>query len=95
MAEEKKPASKQRKKSVKSTKPAESKKEDQKSTVKKSSPKVEPKTLKKNILSEGDLVKDKEGKEYIFIRPSRKERVVLKEKDSDIEVVINKDLLVK
>ena len=89
MAEEKKSAPKQSKKTV------SPKKEDQKPVAEKPAPKSESKTSKKNILSEGDLVKDKEGKEYIFIRPSRKERVVLKEKDSDIEVVIDKDLLVK
>ena len=89
MAEEKKPAPKQSKKTV------SPKKEDQKPVVKKQAPKAESKTSKKNNLSEGDLVKDKEGKEYIFIRPSRKERVVLREKDSDIEVVVDKDLLVK
>ena len=89
MAEEKKSASKQ------SRKQAAPKKEAPKTSAEKPAPKAESKTSKKNILSEGDLVKDKEGKEYIFIRPSRKERVVLKEKDSNIEVVIDKDLLVK
>jgi|13_taG_2_1085334.scaffolds.fasta_scaffold00534_19 uncharacterized protein YdeI (BOF family) len=89
MTEEKKPASK------KSKKQASPKKEATKPAAEKPVLKAESKTSKKNILSEGDLVKNKEGKEYIFIRPSRKERVVLKEKDSDIEVVIDKDLLVK
>ena len=84
MAEEKKSVPKQSKKSAVPKKEAP-----------KPAPKAEPKPSNKNILSEGDLVKDKEGKEYIFIRPSRKERVVLKEKDSDIQVVIDKNLLVK
>ena len=89
MAEEKKSAPKQ------SKKPAAPKKETPKPAAEKPAPKAEPKAQDRNILSAGDLVKDKEGKEYIFIRSSRKERVVLKEKDSDIEVVIDKNLLVK
>ena len=89
MAEEKKAAPKQKKKA------AASKKEVPKTVAKKTATKAEPKAQDKNILSVGDVVKDKEGKEYIFVRPSRKERVVLREKDSNIEVVIDKDLLVK
>ena len=79
MTEEKKPVQKQSKKTIAS---------------KKVTPKVE-KPTKKRILSEGDLVKDAEGKEFVFVRHSRKDRVVLREKNSNVVVVVDKSLIIK
>ena len=89
MAEEKKTTSRR------GRKPAAPKSEAPKVEQAQAPKAVEEKAAPKAELSEGDLVKDLDGKEYVYVRPSRKERIVVKEKDSDIEIVINKDLLIK
>ena len=56
---------------------------------------TKPAASEKQSLKQGDVVKDAEGVEYIFVRPARKSRIVVIQKDTNIEVVIDKSLILK